>query len=261
MRGALGEVQELDGSGGLPLILLALVLILRLDVRRTNDTIRDIFVALVIIVHLTVIIRPGTVVVVVRSGAMSGSVVSVAVGSPVISCIPLAVGSRASLDSSRCAQGSASVRLFGRGRSRGGSRPCLDRVIVLAEELWDSQHPPALCSCVVRGAYIHRFVVHAAAEKVAAQVLCYASAIWASRYPGPEPGSLHSGGCCEPVRMPRTVLPAGPLELVIFGLRNGHREDAVERLVILVQSQISKSWGVRSSNGIQTWPCVGSTQS
>lgn len=65
MRGALGEVQELDGSGGLPLILLALVLILRLDVRRTNDTIRDIFVALVIIVHLAVIICPGTVIVVV----------------------------------------------------------------------------------------------------------------------------------------------------------------------------------------------------
>lgn len=191
---------------------------------------------------------------------MSSSVVSVAVGSPVISCISLAVGSRASLDSSRCAQGSASVRLFGRGRSRGGSRPCLDRVIVLAEELWDSQHPPALCSFVVRGAYIHRFVVHTAAEKVAAQVLCSASAIWASRDPGPEPGSLHSGGCWEPVRMPRTVLPAGPLELVIFGLRNGHRGDAVERLVILVQSQTPKSWGVRSSNGIQTWPCVGSTQ-
>lgn len=65
MGGALGEVQELDGSGGLPLILLALALILRLDVRRTNDAIRDIFVALVIIVHLAVIIRPGTVVVVV----------------------------------------------------------------------------------------------------------------------------------------------------------------------------------------------------
>lgn len=65
MGGALGEVQELDGSGGLPLILLALVLILRLDVCRTNDTIRDTFVALVIIVHLAVIVRPGTVVVVV----------------------------------------------------------------------------------------------------------------------------------------------------------------------------------------------------
>lgn len=129
---------------------------------------------------------------------MSASVVSVAVGPPVASRISLAVGSRASLDSGRCAQGSAPVRLFGRGRSRGCSRPCLDRVIVLAEELWDSQHPPALCPFVIRGGglpYIHRFVVHTAAEKVAAQVLCSASAIWASRYPGPEPDSLHRGGC------------------------------------------------------------------
>lgn len=65
MGGALGEVQELDGSGGLPLILLTLVVVLRLDVRRTNDTIRDTFVVLVIIVHLAVIIRPGTEIVVV----------------------------------------------------------------------------------------------------------------------------------------------------------------------------------------------------
>ena len=64
MGGTLGEVQKLDSSGGLALKLLPLVLILRLDVRRTNNTIRGIFVARAIIVHLALIIRPGTVVVV-----------------------------------------------------------------------------------------------------------------------------------------------------------------------------------------------------
>jgi hypothetical protein len=61
--------------------------------------------------------------------------VSVAVGSPVGPRMSPAVDSGASLDSSRHAQGSASVRLFGRGRGGGCSRPGLDRVIVLAEEL------------------------------------------------------------------------------------------------------------------------------
>jgi hypothetical protein len=128
-----------------------------------------------------------------------------------------------------------------------------------------SQHLPALCPFLARGGslpYIHRFVVHTAAEKVAAQVLCPASAIWASRYPGPklDSNSLHRGGGCEPVRIQRTVLFGGPLELVIFGLRNGHRGDAVERLVILIQSQTPKLPDVRSLDNIQTWPCVASAQ-